>query len=354
MKRLIVRRTISNSLRHKFSHALNFNFQFNALFTLIGLLVASFCYGQQLRLNCIDNKGKAIPYVHAFVQQNGQIVQGWTGNAEGELIISRDAISDFDSLNITAMGYQPLSVAIASILQSNSAPLRLEENLTMLNEITIFADKPISYSKNLGTFRGQEWLGAWSYDGKGNSKFGSTLVAHIRNTESRAGLVEEVKIKLTNNSDPGQALFRLAIFSVDTTLNKPEKAILDNAIFVKQQRKSQRWLEVDLENYPIPFPKEGLFIGLQYIATDTTKSNVNSTEEAIELLKSKDKEAIQQFLHRPCTQLQMGGQRATYRSHTWGKRSFLHEWEPLKPDFPENQNFFAPELIVKAKISFFK
>ena len=363
MNMLTVRKTLSNRLRHKFSYALTFDLLSNALPIFIGLFMASFCYGQQLKLNCINEKGKVVPFVHAFVQQNGQIIQGWTGNKRGDLIISRAAISNFDSLEITAMGYHPLSVEITSILQSDSVTLRLEKNTTYLNEVTVSADKSSTYRKNLGTFRGQKRLGSWSYDGrqdamgprgKGNSKFGSTLAAYVKNTENRVGFVEEVKIKLSLPSEPGEALFRLAIFSVDTILSKPGKAILDSAIFVKQKRKFQRWLKINLKSYPIPFPKEGLFIGLQYIATDTTKRNVKSKEEVKVLLKSKDKEAIQQFLHRPCTQLQMGGQRGTNRSHTWRKRSFLHDWEREKPDFPENENFFAPELIVKAKIAFFK
>lgn len=355
MKELTVKKDPPKKLRHRIPYALTFNFLYSSIFTIIGLLVSVFCYGQQLKLSCVDAKGKAVPFVHAFVQHNGQIVQGWTGDHKGKLIISHEAILSFDSLKITAIGYHPLTVDIASIPQLTSASLRLKKNTTILNEVIVSADKSDSYSKNLGTFKGQKRLGSWSYNGKGNSKFGSTLVAYVRNTESRIGHVEMVKIKLSLHSEPGEAFFRLAIFSVDTTLNKPGKAILDSAIFVKQQRKLQRWLKVDLESYPIPFPKEGLFIGLQYIATDTIKSNQLSPKETIALLKSKNKNAIQQYLnHRATTKLQKGGQIGTYLSQTWRKRSFIHEWEPEKPNYPEKENFFAPELIVKTKIVFYK
>jgi hypothetical protein len=67
--------------------------------------------------------------------------------------------------------------------------------------------------------------------------------------------------------------FRVRIYDKDTVNNTIGKDILGKNLIVKRNKGQGHWLEVDVSEYNIELPKNGIFVGLEILPSEYYLSN---------------------------------------------------------------------------------
>jgi hypothetical protein len=73
------------------------------------------------------------------------------------------------------------------------------------------------------------------------------------------------KIKVITATDIEGVTFKLRLFKIDSLTQLPNESLLNEEIIVKVKRKGKYINEIDLSNYNIEFPKDGLVVGIENI-----------------------------------------------------------------------------------------
>jgi hypothetical protein len=73
------------------------------------------------------------------------------------------------------------------------------------------------------------------------------------------------KIKVITTTEIEGVTFKLRLFKIDSLTQLPNESLLNEEIIVKVKRKGKYINEIDLSNYNIEFPKDGLVVGIENI-----------------------------------------------------------------------------------------
>ena len=73
------------------------------------------------------------------------------------------------------------------------------------------------------------------------------------------------KIKVITASDIEDVTFKLRLFKIDSLTQLPNESLLNEEIIVTVKRRGKQINEIDLSNYNLEFPKEGLVVGIENV-----------------------------------------------------------------------------------------
>ena len=177
-----------------------------------------------------------------------------------------------DSIKISNVAYFPKVVAIKDL--KNNDTIFLTENIREIDNVVI---------RDIQNYKQEFTLGMNGYPNNGSFSLipGNQIATYIANDQDKEGWVKGVSFKVKDFGKCNNSI-RLRLLQLDTITLKPSNDLLDQNILIKSSdlKKSNY---IDLSNYKIFMPKEGLFILLEWIYTDKDCGNDSFTSIAANL-----------------------------------------------------------------------
>ena len=193
--------------------------------------------------------------------------QGIFADNEGEFVFTKTLYPDIDSLFVSALGYKPLSLSsdqIPSVIQ-----LTMEAN--KLDEIVISAPERRKYKLvKKKPFLDDDYYKCWL------PTIESEIAVFIPNTMLQDQRLQKVQFPIAleakdwkkrnkNNADKQQfsTLFKVRLYeNKDYTPGSP---LTNETIVFLATEKNGDYYDLDLEEYAIIMPENGLFVSLQVL-----------------------------------------------------------------------------------------
>lgn len=269
----------------------------------------------------IDLENNAIPFASlSFTDKLGQLKGGVT-NIDGTFNVAIDAVDIVDTITISCIGFITKRVPFLELKVNEPNVLRLEQKLYDLGEVIISSNQ--KYKENeLGTHKNKSDWGMLCDGGT----HGYEIAVRIHNTEQKVGTLKTIRVRLAKESDSSE-IIRIHVYDIESQSLAPNQELLQKAIYAKQVRDNQRWLEVDLEKYQINFPLDGFFVGVEFLPTE----ELNFGEKEVEteqVLKSKNKKEILQLLSQSTNLcIKSGRVKNGEESKTWRKANLSAKWK---------------------------
>lgn len=168
------------------------------------------------------------------------------------LIADKQHLSD--SIEFSYLGYNKLTIPISRIYNDQGTPVALEALPYELDELSVL---PQRYRiKRLGIKKKK--TNREQYANVFNANKGN----YIRNTQGVSGWIKAVSFYLSDVGFP-QTPFRIRVYEMDTTNRSPGKDLLNENVVVSAS--GPGWFTVDMSEYHIPFPMEGVFVMMEWI-----------------------------------------------------------------------------------------
>ena len=269
-------------------------------------------------LNFQDNS--PVPYAHVAVAGTPR---GTFTNDSGFFVLNQK--HDTTKIYISAIGFKTKEIILVK-----SQNIYLEPETTMLNEVVISPKKPKRSKEVMGIRNGSICC---YYSG-----FKPFYALKINNPDNVVGIITEVTYKLgqpTIKSNRQKSLVRVRIYECNNK-GLPGIDILKQNLIV-EVNENQKKLNVDLEEYKIPFLSNGVFIGIDFLGSRSDEgimlkdfSNFDSQLSIALTPADKDQPAI------TC------------------RRNFNGEWEnvSLRNEFQPNSWPNKINALISAKIEY--
>jgi hypothetical protein len=222
---------------------------------LVFAFMYQFGFCQEIDINkdrVVDKTKQGIPYVNIYFQDR-QI--GTITDSLGYFSINQETINKniSDTIIFSSLGYKIIKKAVRDIKKENI--IVLTESSIIIPELVVY---PTKYKiRNYGFLKSRTSILSLS----GNP--GDCLFVHIQNnSDFKKGIVESVTFNLKDVKTPDFYKVRLRFF-----LKKGNDFIV-NEIFEKPFIISDfpdKELTIDLKEFNIPFSKDGIYVGLEWI-----------------------------------------------------------------------------------------
>lgn len=229
------------------------------ILTYLLLLIYSISYSQIIKGVVTDSTTKKpLPYANVVLINGKGIYSDEKG--EFELDIKN---SIYDTLKVSTLGYKTKKIPLLTFKNKDNINLSIPLDVKVINiEEVILSQKKINYNQ-------KELLGESKEGNVGmTSLVGYETCLYIENSVSdKNGKVKRVYIDLKKRDNADYiAMFNIKFYEYDETNNKPGKELYSKNIYVNPKNHKYR-LWVDVENYNIKFPKNGICIGVELINT---------------------------------------------------------------------------------------
>ena len=225
--------------------------------TLIFLFI-SFSISAQIRGVVKDSiSGEPIPYVNIWVENE---TIGTTSETNGSFSLD---IKEEKVLVFSALGYESKKSS------SKNEIILLKPKVFELKEVVIEQPK-FKKEIEIGNFSRPE-----GYHISGNLDWSNAKYFKYETRFEETKFVKKIKIK--TRSKVNNAKFKIRIFSVNKE-GYPENDLLSEDIIVTV-KKGKRKNVIDVSNFKIDFPKEGLFIVYEVLKIETNKYIFQYTNE---------------------------------------------------------------------------
>jgi hypothetical protein len=259
------------------------------LLLVISFITCQFIFAQQIEiLSKKTQKPISFAIVHYMVDDS--IVRGGYTNNEGKITLSLS--NDVNFLEISHSDYNSYKFSTQNIQQkiyletnensincfSEKKNINTEDLLHTSEKNLINLQEVVVRSKRKST----KYLG---YKAKrnifGNTKgfipvSGKECITLIENPYQKNKDIKSLVLFLYSENHPSEAIFRVNLYTNEN--NKPQKLLclknnknvfaLNNDLKVKKGR-----VKIDIENWGVVLPKEGLFVGVEYIGFLDKKTN---------------------------------------------------------------------------------
>lgn len=219
---------------------------------LILLTLCTEVYTQHISysLYLIDPNKTPVPYATiAVLSKNEGAITNESGNAIIHLTIE-------DSIKVSAIGYHSAMIPVKQLNQTDTIILATSYN--QLDEVILQTDKRFVHTKHLGFY----------YE-KNNSSFvlreGSQLATYIENSIGKRGMISKIFFQLANFSNCNSSL-RIRILKPNKNAEPSEDMLYHNLILSSSDFKKRNI--IDLSEFKIPFPPDGVFVVLEWITID--------------------------------------------------------------------------------------
>jgi hypothetical protein len=231
-------------------------------FILIILTIISFSSLAQISGKISDSKtGEPIPYANVTIE--GKNIGG-TSNLEGEFTINYS--NNNSTIIISAIGYESQKVVISG----NSVYIKLESKSYDIESVTI-KPRRAKISKTLNSLKDKKTS---NYAACNQSPW--IIAKHFEYSKeySNTPFVKSVGILVKSNIMQSKFNLRLIEANDDGT---PGNDILSENIIIKAKL-GKRVINIDLTDKYIIFPKNGIFVAVEWLMIDDNKMNITYTQ----------------------------------------------------------------------------
>ncbi|MFD1143900.1 carboxypeptidase-like regulatory domain-containing protein [Larkinella insperata] len=222
------------------------------LFFFISLFGTSYVFAQTTIKGRVLTQETEQPVPYALISEP-QHRFGMYADAQGRFTVRIP--SPVDSLLISCVGFESLLLPLASVTDSTVFRLRPKSNV--LTEVIVRGQKP--RLATVGATRKRAPI-VWGNCSGRNIEF----ALYVRNAEGIRGYLQRVSYLIARGGVP-TAPFRVRIYA--NAEGEPGADLLPQSV-VTAARRGNTWCEVDLSRFQIRFPKEGLFVAMEWLPTD--------------------------------------------------------------------------------------
>lgn len=281
------------------------------------LFFISFSLSAQIKGVVKDSlSGEPIPYVNIWVENE---TVGTTSEIDGTFSL---AIKEEKVLVFSALGYESKKEA------STNEVIFLKPIAYELNEVVVEQPR-FKEEIEIGNFHKSA-----GYHISGDLEWSNAKYFKYELTYEETKFVK--KIKITTRSKVNNAKFKIRIFSVNKE-GYPDNDLLTEDIIVTV-KKGKRKNVIDISNFKLVFPKEGLFIAYEVLKIESNKYIFEYTE-------SESKKLIKKTYYAPDFESNIVDEQNTYhyRSGKWIK---LQRWHNNETGLREryNNKVFEPAI----------
>lgn len=230
--------------------------------TLILFLIFSNGFAQTIIKGLIlDNNNQPLPTANiAFVKNYG----GTNSNLSGFYSIDIFTRQN-DSLKISYTGFKPKYIALRSFTEKKEYQLNinLEIDETIIEEVVIdkkqtkYTQKEKINIKKKGDIRTFAMVGC-------------EFALRVKNAKQEKGRIKEIQISFRRNPKANTLTkYRVKIYELDTITSGPGKNLIKEDILISPKNKTYLY-NLNVEDKKIPFPKFGVFVGVELIDPDNS------------------------------------------------------------------------------------
>ena len=210
-------------------------------------------FSQTLVKGVICNSKKiALPFTNVVSIKK---YNGTSTNEKGEFMLSNN--TDDDTLKITNVAFYPKLVAVKTLDKIDT--IFLEENIKELEEVVV---------RNFRSFKQEQTLGFLEY--KNNAEFklmpGNQMAIFIENKAKRQGWIKDISFNVKKSGSCKNSI-RVRLLQSDSLGIAPSLDLLNENV-VLNSNELKKVTHIDISNYKILFPPDGVFVVLEWVASD--------------------------------------------------------------------------------------
>jgi hypothetical protein len=261
------------------------------------LFFISFSLSAQIKGVVKDSiSGEPIPYVNIWVENE---TIGTTSETNGNFLLD---IKEEKLLVFSALGYE------SKKLSSKNEIILLKPKVFELKEVVIEQPK-FKKEIEIGNFSKPD-----GYHISGDLDWSNAKYFKYETRYEETKFVKKIKIK--TRSKVNNAKFKIRIFSVNKE-GYPETDLISEDIIVTV-KKGKRNNVIDISNFKLVFPEEGLFIAYEVLKIESNKYIFEYTE-------NENKKRIQKTYFAPDFESNIVDEQNTYHNRS-GKWIKLQRW----------------------------
>lgn len=241
---------------------------------LESVLLAFFClmsqrvYSQTIKGKIISTEGKPIAWASLAYIDNS------IGTYSNELGIFVLSLSPKDSIYVHALGFHDKKISVKSLKPDDENSIILIEKPLTINEVIVNSYSSKSKNLRIGFFDHPD---NESCDGRWGLRPGISDYIYLKNnTPESSYLLKRILVDLKPNIyDQNRSRIRIRIRQVTNNQQPGEDLLVSNVLI--DVHRLQRKLKVDISKHKILFPKNGVFIGIEYIGWLKANGEVNTS-----------------------------------------------------------------------------
>lgn len=169
-----------------------------------------------------------------------------------------------DTVRVSSLGYLPKNTVVVNTPSiDNTRIVFLEQTTIHIQELKVFGrNKEKRNYISLTSYKNKDEKGTCC------SRPGYQVAVQMENNLNSEGLIEKLIFKLKlDGAKKHTCNLRLRIYDVKNTSQKlPGNDLLFENVIVKPQN---GWVTVDVSKYNVPFLKGGVFVGLEWMESNT-------------------------------------------------------------------------------------
>jgi len=239
---------------------------------IANLLIYISVFSQYITGIIIEDKNKKpIPYCNVYISGNDDV--GVVSDENGQFILNYK-VQQNDTLIISNIAYKNVSIPLnnRNINEINLGTISLVESIYILPEVSILLKQDKIVEK--GVYKKKFLLNMRNYQMTMDGQEIISVLIENDFKQNQEAYLKSVKYYIKDNSTTGY-LFRVHVYGVSLTQLEPGEELLKVNI-IKRYPNTYGWVEIDLKDYNIKMPDNGLFVGIEYIDEPLKKSFLNS------------------------------------------------------------------------------
>ena len=223
-------------------------------FIFLALIIIPFISFSQINIKGIicNSKREPLPFTNivSLKMHNGAVT-----DAKG--IFQLYNLNKDDTLKISNIAYHSKLLSVETFEKNDT--IFLNQNIKTLNEVLI---------NNFDNFKKEQELGFFNF--RNNASFdmksGGQIAVFIENKTGRKGWIKEVSFK-AKTEGKCKCGIRIRIMKPDSTSEKPGLDLLNDNVIVNTDN-LKRINRINLSDYKIIMPKNGVFVVLEWLYSD--------------------------------------------------------------------------------------
>lgn len=205
----------------------------------------------------IVEQGKNKPLSFVTIEVKSLAIGTYT-DTDGYFTISIPKKNQNDAIDFYALGYEKKKMIINNLLKSENQIIKLKQKFFNIKEVKV---KP---KKTKVIKLGVKQKKPWRY--QITNVFGAQYGHYIRNKDNLSGFVKSVSFYIAGVGHTDTP-FRIRVYKHDKNKNCPGEDILNKNLIV-QNKNGEGWYTVDVSDYYIRFPKNGMHVMMEWVYTD--------------------------------------------------------------------------------------
>ncbi len=227
------------------------------------LIFNQVAYSQEIFIKGLVVSEDSTPVQYATIHDDSR-KSGTFSDSLGRFSINLPV--DIKELHVSAIGYKNKTVTIEPKDNLSDVYIVLTNDTFYLKEVLVSANKPKTKQITIGPRKKVASAMRFSSEFNLNSEVGM----YIPNFEKTDGKIESVafylrKASAENEADDNSHIIRLRIYTVDEACFPANDLLLENVLLQVKSSKRYQLFKIDLEQYHISMPPNGLVVALEVV-----------------------------------------------------------------------------------------